>query len=327
MAPGPTSLRPMTSEAIAVRLEGLRRTFGDLTAVDGIDLEVRAGEIYGFLGPNGAGKSTVVRMLTTLLTPSGGRAWVGGLDVQQSPDAVRLVIGVALQEVGLDANMTGREILVTQGRLFGLARAQIDARIEELAPILDMRALDRLVGTYSGGMARRLDLAAALMHNPSVLFLDEPTTGLDPPGRLRVWEEVRRLNREVGLTLFLTTQYLEEADELADRVGIINAGRLVAEGTPAELKRSIGTDVVTAIVEGDPAIAKSVLDEVDGLDSVDVFGDEIRVSTDNGSRALSPVALALAGAGVHVRELSLRTPTLDDVFLDVTGTHLEGGST
>ena len=317
----------MTSAAIAVRLEGLRRTFGDLIAVDGIDLEVRAGEIYGFLGPNGAGKSTVVRMLTTLLAPSGGRAWVGGLDVQQSPDAVRLVIGVALQEAGLDANMTGREILVTQGRLFGLARAQIDARIEELAPILDMRALDRLVGTYSGGMARRLDLAAALMHNPSVLFLDEPTTGLDPPGRLRVWEEVRRLNREVGLTLFLTTQYLEEADELADRVGIINAGRLVAEGTPNELKRSIGTDVVTAIVDGDPAIAKGVLDEVDGLDSVDVFGDEIRVSTGNGSRALSPVALALAGAGVHVRELSLRTPTLDDVFLDVTGTHLEGGST
>ena len=317
----------MTSAASAVRLEGLRRTFGDLIAVDGIDLEVRAGEIYGFLGPNGAGKSTVVRMLTTLLAPSGGRAWVGGLDVQQSPDAVRLVIGVALQEAGLDANMTGREILVTQGRLFGLARAQIDARIEELAPILDMRALDRLVGTYSGGMARRLDLAAALMHNPSVLFLDEPTTGLDPPGRLRVWEEVRRLNREVGLTLFLTTQYLEEADELADRVGIINEGRLVAEGTPTELKRSIGTDVVTAIVDGDPAIAKGVLDEVDGLDSVDVFGDEIRVSTGNGSRALSPVALALAGAGVHVRELSLRTPTLDDVFLDVTGTHLEGGST
>lgn len=314
------------SPAAAVRLEGLRRTFGDLIAVDGIDLEVQAGEIYGFLGPNGAGKSTVVRMLTTLLAPTGGRAWVGGLDVQQSPDDVRLVIGVALQEAGLDANMTGREILVTQGRLFGLSRAQIDARIAELAPILDMGSLDRLVGTYSGGMARRLDLAAALMHNPSVLFLDEPTTGLDPTGRLRVWEEVRRLNREAGLTLFLTTQYLEEADELADRVGIINEGRLVAEGTPTELKRSIGTDVVTAVVEGDPEVAKRVLDGVAGLDAVDVFDDEIRVSTDNGSRALSPVALALAGAGVQVRELSLRTPTLDDVFLDVTGTHLEGGS-
>lgn len=319
-------MTPAAPPAAAVRLEGLRRTFGDLTAVYGIDLEVQAGEIYGFLGPNGAGKSTVVRMLTTLLAPTGGRAWVGGLDVQQSPDDVRLFIGVALQEAGLDASMTGREILVTQGRLFGLSRAQIDARIEELAPILDMGSLDRLVGTYSGGMARRLDLAAALMHNPSVLFLDEPTTGLDPTGRLRVWEEVRRLNREAGLTLFLTTQYLEEADELADRVGIINEGRLVAEGTPTELKRSIGTDVVTAVVEGDPMVAKRVLDEVAGLGAVDVFDDEIRVSTDNGSRALSPVALALAEAGVQVRELSLRTPTLDDVFLDVTGRHLEGGS-
>ena len=309
----------------AVRAEGLRRTFGDeVVAVDGVDLEVQPGEIYGFLGPNGAGKSTVVRMLCTLLAPSGGRAWVGGLDVVTDADDVRLSIGVALQEAGLDDNMTGREILVTQGRLFGMNKTQIAARIDELSPILEVSALDRLVKTYSGGMARRLDLAAALMHNPSVLFLDEPTTGLDPPSRLRVWEEVRRLNREIGLTLFLTTQYLEEADELADRVGIINAGRIVAEGTPAELKRSIGTDVVTAVVDGDPTAAKAALDGVAGLGSIDVFGDEIRVATDNGAQSISPVALALAQAGVTVRELSLRTPTLDDVFLDVTGTHLEG---
>ena len=215
----------------AVRAEGLRRTFGsDVTAVDGVDLEVRPGEIYGFLGPNGAGKSTVVRKLCTLLAPTGGRAWVEGLDVVSDAAEVRLSIGVALQEAGLDDNMTGRELLVTQGRLFGMTRSQIAQRIEELSPILDVAALDRLVKTYSGGMARRLDLAAALMHNPSVLFLDEPTTGLDPPSRLRVWDEVRRLNREIGVTLFLTTQYLEEADELADRVGIINAGRIVAEG-------------------------------------------------------------------------------------------------
>jgi ABC-2 type transport system ATP-binding protein len=309
-----------------VRAEGLRRTFGDeVVAVDGVDLDVQPGEIYGFLGPNGAGKSTVVRMLCTLLAPSGGRAWVGGLDVVADADDVRLSIGVALQEAGLDDNMTGREILVTQGRLFGMNKTEIAARIDELAPILEMSALDRLVKTYSGGMARRLDLAAALMHNPSVLFLDEPTTGLDPPSRLRVWEEVRRLNREIGLTLFLTTQYLEEADELADRVGIINAGRLVAEGTPAELKRSIGTDVVIASVEGDPTVARAALDGVDGLASVDVFGDEVRVATDNGAQSISPMALALAGAGVQVKELRLRTPTLDDVFLDVTGTHLEGG--
>jgi len=310
----------------AVRVEGLRRTFGsDVTAVDGVGLEVRPGEIYGFLGPNGAGKSTVVRMLCTLLAPTGGRAWVEGLDVVSDAAEVRLSIGVALQEAGLDDNMTGRELLVTQGRLFGMTRSQIAQRIEELSPILDVAALDRLVKTYSGGMARRLDLAAALMHNPSVLFLDEPTTGLDPPSRLRVWEEVRRLNREIGLTLFLTTQYLEEADELADRVGIINAGRIVAEGTPAELKRSIGTDVVTAVVDGDPGVAVAALGSVRGLGAIDVFGDEVRVATDHGSQSLSPVALALDQAGVAVKELSLRTPTLDDVFLDVTGTHLEGG--
>jgi len=310
----------------AVRVEGLRRTFGsDVTAVDGVDLEVRPGEIYGFLGPNGAGKSTVVRMLCTLLAPTGGRAWVEGLDVVSDAAEVRLSIGVALQEAGLDDNMTGRELLVTQGRLFGMTRSQIAQRIEELSPILDVAALDRLVKTYSGGMARRLDLAAALMHNPSVLFLDEPTTGLDPPSRLRVWEEVRRLNREIGLTLFLTTQYLEEADELADRVGIINAGRIVAEGPPAELKRSIGTDVVTAVVDGDPGVAVAALGSVRGLGAIDVFGDEVRVATDHGSQSLSPVALALDQAGVAVKELSLRTPTLDDVFLDVTGTHLEGG--
>jgi len=312
--------------AAAVKTEGLRRTFGDFTAVDGIDLDVRPGEIYGFLGPNGAGKSTVVRMLTTLLEPTGGSAWVGGLDVVAQAADVRFSIGVALQEAGLDENMTGREILATQGRLFGLNRAEIADRIEQLAPILEMRALDQLVSSYSGGMARRLDLAAALMHNPSVLFLDEPTTGLDPPSRLRVWEEVRRLNREFGLTLFLTTQYLEEADELADRVGIINAGRIVAEGTPGELKRAIGTDVVTVVVDGDANGAKAVLDGIAGIEGVDVFGDEVRVGTENGSQALSPVACALGSAGIKVRELSLRTPTLDDVFLDVTGTHLDAGS-
>ncbi len=310
----------------AVRAEGLARRFGELDAVAGVDLAVEPGEIYGFLGPNGAGKSTVVRMLTTLLAPTGGRAWVNGLDVVEHPGDVRFLIGVALQEAGLDAKMTGREVLVTQGRLFGLTRHEIDQRIDDLSPILDVAAIDRLVGTYSGGMARRLDLATALMHNPTVLFLDEPTTGLDPPGRLRVWDEVRRLNEEVGMTLFLTTQYLEEADELADRVGIINAGALVAEGTPSELKRSIGVDVITVQVDGDPHAAQRALEEIEGTDSVDAFGSELRVSASEGGRLLSPVALALDRAGVSVRELSMHSPTLDDVFLDVTGTHLEGGT-
>ncbi len=307
----------------AVRAAGLVRDFGELRAVAGIDLEIPTGEIYGFLGPNGAGKSTAVRMLTTLLAPTEGQAWVKGMNVVEQPGKVRLAIGVALQEAGLDAKMTGREVLVTQGRLFGLSGAEIKRRIDELAHILDMAAIDRLVGTYSGGMARRLDLAAALMHNPEVLFLDEPTTGLDPPGRLRVWEEVRRLNRELGMTVFLTTQYLEEADALAHRVGILNMGKLVAEGTPAELKRTIGTDVVSAHVDGDAETACAALREIDGVSAVDRFDSEIRVSTSNGPGVLSPVAIALDRAGVTVTELALRTPTLDDVFLDVTGTRLD----
>jgi ABC-2 type transport system ATP-binding protein len=309
----------------AIRAEGLVRRFGDLTAVDGVDLEVSEGEIYGFLGPNGAGKSTVVRMLCTLLLPSAGRARVGGLDVVDDAHDVRFSIGVALQDAALDDRMTGREILETQGRLFGLHKAEVAQRVRELGPILEVDALDRLVGTYSGGMKRRLDLAASLMHNPSVLFLDEPTTGLDPPSRLRVWDEVRRLNRDFGMTVFLTTQYLEEADELADRVGIINDGRLVAEGTPGELKRSIGTDVVLAELDRDHDRAVEILRSVDGVAQVDHFGDEIVIATSNGSATLSPVALALDRAGIAVTQLSLRTPTLDDVFLEVTGTRFEGG--
>ena len=309
----------------AIRAEGLVRRFGDLTAVDGVDLAVDEGEIYGFLGPNGAGKSTVVRMLCTLLLPTEGRASVKGLDVIDRADDVRFSIGVALQDAALDDRMTGREILETQGRLFGLHKVETAQRIKELSPILEVNALDRLVDTYSGGMKRRLDLAAALMHNPSVLFLDEPTAGLDPPSRMRVWDEVRRLNRDFAMTVFLTTQYLEEADELADRVGIINEGELVLEGTPIELKRSIGTDVVIVQLDVDHDLAVDVLGDIDGVAGVDRFGDEVVVSAGDGSRVLSPVALALDRAGITVRELALRTPTLDDVFLEVTGTRLEGG--
>src|SRR3954454_4411762 len=221
----------------AVLTEGLERRFGDNMAVAGVDLSVAPGEIYGFLGPNGAGKSTTVRMLCTLLLPTGGRAEVAGHDVATAPDAVRLRIGVALQDAALDDKQTGRELLRLQGRLYGLHREEIDRRLADLSHLIDIgSALDDRIGTYSGGMKRRLDLAAALVHNPDVLFLDEPTTGLDPVSRARVWDEVRRLNEELGMTIFLTTQYLEEADELADRVGIIDRGTLVAEGSPDELK-------------------------------------------------------------------------------------------
>jgi ABC-2 type transport system ATP-binding protein len=305
----------------ALQTRRLTRRFGETVAVDGIDLDVAAGEIYGFLGPNGAGKSTTVRMLTTLLLPSSGTATVAGFDVRDGADMVRLRIGVALQDAALDPKQTGRELLDLQGRLYGLSVGERRQRIAELLLLVDIgEAIDHRIGTYSGGMKRRLDLAAALVHEPEVLFLDEPTTGLDPSSRAAVWEEVRRLNEQRGMTIFLTTQYLEEADALADRVGIIARGRIVAEGTPADLKRSVGSDLIIAKGQpGDGDRIKQILSMVEGLGSVESAGDEVVVSVTNGAKAISPVAVALAEAGIAVEGLTLRTPTLDDVFLRVTG--------
>jgi ABC-2 type transport system ATP-binding protein len=307
----------------AIRSASLVRRFGELTAVDGVDLDVAPGEIYGFLGPNGAGKSTTVRMLCTLLAPTSGQATVAGFDVARQPGAVRLHIGVALQEAALDPRQTGAELLRLQGRLYGLSRREADRRVAELGELTDLvDALDRPVSTYSGGMRRRLDLAAALIHNPQVLFLDEPTTGLDPVSRARVWEEVRRLNVELGMTIFLTTQYLEEADTLAHRVGIIDAGRIVAEGTPTDLKRTVGTDLIFIRVDGDGAAVGPALERVDGVLSVEAHGSELVVATNDGSATVSPVAVALSACEVRVRDLTLRTPTLDDVFLELTGSRI-----
>jgi ABC-2 type transport system ATP-binding protein len=227
----------------AVEAEGLVKTYrsraGTVKAVRGVDLRVQAGEVFGFLGPNGAGKSTTVKMLTTLLSITAGRARVAGLDVAREPDAVRRQIGVALQEAGLDPRQTGRELLVLQGRLFDLSAADATARAVELLELVELSdAADRAIKGYSGGMRRRLDLASALVHEPEVLFLDEPTTGLDPASRLTVWDEMRRIN-ERGTTVFLTTQYLEEADQLCDRLAIIDGGRIVREGTPERLKAEL----------------------------------------------------------------------------------------
>jgi ABC-2 type transport system ATP-binding protein len=309
----------------AIEALGLARSFGETVAVAGVDLAVQPGEIYGFLGPNGAGKSTTVRMLTTLLRPTGGTGTVAGFDVGTDPEKVRLRIGVALQDAALDPKQTGRELLDLQGRLYGLSKDERSRRVGELLDLVAIGdAIDRRIATYSGGMKRRLDLAAALVHQPEVLFLDEPTTGLDPTSRAAVWAEVRYLNQQLGMTIFLTTQYLEEADALANRVGIIAQGRLVAEGTPDALKRSIGSDLVIAkVAPGQGEAAAAAVAGVELVERTERTGDELVLSVANGAAAVSPVAVALAAEGVRVEGLTLRTPTLDDVFLHITGGRLQ----
>jgi ABC-2 type transport system ATP-binding protein len=297
-------------------------------AVDGVDLAVKKGEIYGFLGPNGAGKTTVIRMLVTLLAPTRGSITVAGHDVMRQPDLVRSRIGVALQEAALDNKQTGRELLKLQGLLYGLGRRETDRRIDELSDLVDIGdAMKRMVGTYSGGMKRRLDLAAALIHHPEVLFLDEPTTGLDPISRSRIWEEVRKINSSMGVTIFLTTQYLEEADALAERVGIINHGKLAIQGAPSELKRERGSDLIVARLEGDAALAAEALAGIPSVSSIETHGNEVTVSVGNGASVISAVALRLNEEGLTVEELTLRTPSLDDVFLHVTGVRFQGDGT
>ncbi len=314
--------------ADAIEAYGLVREFkGGVRAVEGVDLRIGSGEIYGFLGPNGAGKSTMVRMLATLLRPTAGRALVAGHDLVGDPKSVRESIGVALQDAAIDPYMTGRELLRLQGVLHGLHRAAGRARAESLLDQVGLvEAADRRVGTYSGGMRRRLDLALALVHAPIVLFLDEPTTGLDPLSRMTIWDEVRRLNREAGTTVFLTTQYLEEADQLADRVGIIDDGRLVAEGTPRALKAELGdpTLTVTPAEGASREAARAALDRFGP--AVPSEGDGLAVRLPAGAAAVAAVVRALDDAGVAVAGIDLSEPTLDDVFVARTGRRLEGDS-
>ncbi len=324
-AASPPTGGPSPAQA-AILTAGLVRRFGGVAAVDGVDLNVARGEIYGFLGPNGAGKSTLLRVLCTLLRPSAGHAVVAGHDVVKEPQEVRFRIGAALQEAALDDRQSGRELLTLQGRLYGLRTAEIRTRLSEVLDLVDIgSAIDRRIGTYSGGMKRRLDLAAALIHNPKVLFLDEPTTGLDPTSRASVWSEVRRLNSELGMTIFLTTQYLEEADELAHRVGIISRGRLVAEGPPEVLKRSIGQDMIVVETEGNDPSAVDTLRHMDIVDGAWANDGWITISTSDSSVALNSVVMALSNTRLQVKSLTLRTPTLDDVFSELTGLHIEAG--
>jgi ABC-2 type transport system ATP-binding protein len=310
----------------AIETHELAREFeGGIKAVDGVDLEVATGEIYGFLGPNGAGKTTTVRMLTTLLQPTGGRALVAGYDVAQDPGEVRRKIGVALQEAALDPLMTGRELLELQATLHGISKRDGEQKGQRLIDRVGLTlAADRRVGTYSGGMRRRLDLAAALMNAPEVLFLDEPTTGLDPVSRKAIWEEVRKLNQE-GTTVFLTTQYLEEADQLADRVGIISGGKLVAEGTPQALKAEVGRphlELCLVEQQGNESRAEQVLARFGR--PLPARDGTLMVELENGSSEVGPIVVALNQEGLQVESLDLVQPTLDDVFVHKTGQHLEG---
>jgi ABC-2 type transport system ATP-binding protein len=308
----------------AIEVRSLVREFkGGIHAVAGIDLDVAAGEIYGFLGPNGAGKSTTVHMLTTLLPPTAGSARVGGFDVVKQGAAVRKAIGAALQEAALDPLLTGREHLKLQLALHGVPREERPARTDELLERVGLRlAADRKIGGYSGGMKRRLDLALALAHRPRILFLDEPTTGLDPQSRSALWDEVVRLKRDEGVTVFLTTQYLEEADLLADRIGIIDHGRIVAEGTPASLKAEIGRPTVEALpADGTETTAlEGVLGRFGELQP-STAGIAVRL---DGRGDLADVVRALDSAELRVADLHLHAPTLDDVFLAKTGRSLEG---
>jgi ABC-2 type transport system ATP-binding protein len=316
---------------VAIEARGLVRRYRgsrgqpEVEAVRGIDLTVHRGEVFGFLGPNGAGKTTTVRMLCTLLPISDGSATVDGVDVRRAPAEVRSRIGVALQEVGLDPSQTGRELLELQCGLYRIGRPS--ARARELLVLVGLEdAADRMIKGYSGGMKRRLDLATALVHQPAVLFLDEPTTGLDPASRLTIWEEVRRINA-AGTTVFLTTQYLEEADQLCDRVAIIDDGRIVAAGTPDDLKAELGHDVVTVgLPDDERARARSAVAGLPGLDHVTDTSDGVALYVDDGAATIAGIVSRLAAAGIHPGTIALARPSLDDVFLAATGRRIEGGA-
>jgi ABC-2 type transport system ATP-binding protein len=309
-----------------IETHDLRRTFksrgGAVEAVRGVDLEVRAGEIFGFLGPNGAGKTTTLRMLATLLKPTGGRAMVAGIDLGRDPQEVRRRIGYVPQGGSTDPAETGRGELVIQGRLYGLDKTAAQRRAAEVLEALDLTAAaDRPTATYSGGMRRRLDVGLGIVHRPLVLFLDEPTTGLDPQARARMWDEIRAL-RELGTTVFLTTHYLEEADALADRLAIIDHGKIVAEGTADSLKRQVAGDVITLGIEGDHERVLDLVRAEPFVREASVEDELIRLYVDQGDSAVPKLIRLLDGADLRANTLTLARPSLDDVFLRQTGRSL-----
>jgi ABC-2 type transport system ATP-binding protein len=316
----------MIMSELVVETRDLRRTFGkkdEIEAVAGVDLDVAAGSIFGFLGPNGAGKTTTLRILATLLPPSSGVARVMGVDVATDAEEVRRRIGYVAQSGGSDPRMSGRGELVMQGRLFGLSGPESRQRAAELLDAVDLaEAGDRAIDTYSGGMRRRLDVALGMVHRPGLLFLDEPTTGLDPQARARMWDEVRRL-RDTGTSVFLTTHYLDEADALCDRLAIIDHGRIVAEGTADELKRAVAGDVVTVGVDGAAAdLVAQLLGAQPFVREAGLADGVVRIYVDDGEASLPLVLRLLDAQGLAPQTLALHRPSLDDVFLRQTGRSL-----
>jgi ABC-2 type transport system ATP-binding protein len=314
-----------------IEVENLWKTYPDGTeAVRDISFELQEGEFFGFLGPNGAGKSTTIKVLITLLAATAGRARVFGYDIKTEATLIRTLIGYAAQEVGVDDELSGRENLWLQGRLYHMDPATLRKRIDELLDLVDLAAdAARMAGSYSGGMRKRLDLATGLIHRPQLLFLDEPTTGLDPQNRAGIWAYLEELNKREGLTIFLTTHYLEEADRLCDRLAIIDHGKIIASGSPASLKAELGGDVISLAFRGDGATESRASDIVAALSfvsNVRTDNGKLLMTAQNGGQSLPQILRSLNDAGVDVADLTLTSPTLDDVFLKYTGERIREDS-
>ena len=305
----------------AIVVDEVRKRYGAIQALDGVAFSVRAGEVFGLLGPNGAGKSTTVKVLSTLTKPDGGRAEVSGHDVVREPNSVRRAIGYVPQSSGVDRDATGRENLMLQGRVQGMGGRRLEGRVEELLELLGLAdAADRVVRGYSGGMKRRLDVGLGLVHRPQVLFLDEPTTGLDPEARASMWGELARLAEGEALTILLTTHYMEEADQLADRLATVSRGRVVVEGTPDELKLSLhGEAVEVELSDGRAADAEAVVASLEGVHEASVDGRKLRSRVASGARAIPAILSALESQGIVVEAVTTHRPSLDDVYLHYTG--------
>ncbi|KAB8144442.1 ATP-binding cassette domain-containing protein [Chloroflexia bacterium SDU3-3] len=305
-----------------IEAKALSKRYDTVVALDGVDISVGTGQIYALLGPNGAGKTTTLSILTTLIQPSGGSATIGGHDILRAPNKVRQMIGVTFQDIVLDPDLTGREVLDVHGQLYQIPAAQRRARIAELAELVQLSdALGRMVKTYSGGMKRRLELARGLMTKPSLLFLDEPTQGLDPQNRVAIWDHIRTLNQQEGLTLLLTTHYMDEAEALAGRVGIIDHGKMAAEGSPAELVAGMGSDVVRIVGRGDSSHFLENLNALPYIDAVSYSPEDrvIQIGVDSGSQRLAEIIAQAGGNGYRIDDVMIARPSLGDVFLKYTG--------